>query len=448
MRERKPEEQDQWKKGKVQGKKEMESAAGDGADKSPEEGERESFLFLQETIKPKALTRDQVFMQVLKMAVYGLIIGMSACCGFYALKPWAERAFQEETQEVTIPEDEEEIEPEPEPEEEEPEPVIPELTADSYKEIMQSMYVIAKDADRSIAYIRAAGGEGLLDEKGARGGITGLIVADNGQKLLIFGDNSVCKDAEQWIAVFSDGSRHPAVLVKQDGNRGLAVFGVEKASIEENTWAAIQIAELGNSNISVRGDVVIAVGGMFGYENGAGYGIISSKDHSTYYADGQCSVIATDIAAVPGGTGVLFNQKGQVVGLMKSGLLGEADAGLSNALAISDMKPAMQLLLNEDSIPYVGISGTTVTDELSKEQGMPKGLYVTNVQADSPAMKAGIQNGDVIQEVKGQKVTGTASYEKAVLECKAGDSVKIKGRRLGNTGYVGVDFTVSTGSME
>lgn len=447
MRERKPEEQEQWKKGYVQGKKEERSAVGDGAAGSREEGDWESCSFLQETIKPKPPTREQIFMQVVKMVMYGLIIGMSACCGFYALKPWAQRAFQEETQEVTLPEDEEEIVPEPEQEEEEPEPVVPVLTADSYKEIMQSMYAIAKDADKSIAYIRTAGEGDLLDEQRAHGGITGLIVADNGQKLLIFGDNSVCKDAEQWVAVFSDGSRHPAVLVKQDGNRGLAVFGVEKASIEENTWAAIQIAQLGNSNISARGDVVVALGGMFGYENGVGYGVISSKDHSAFYADGQCSVIATDIAAVSGGTGVLFNQKGEAVGLLKSGLLGE-DSGLANALAISDMKPVMQLLLNEDSIPYVGISGTTVTDELSEEQGMPKGLYVTNVQTDSPAMKAGIQNGDVIQEVKGQKVTGTASYEKAVLECRAGDSVRIKGRRLGSTGYVSVDFTVSAGSME
>ena len=116
MRERKPKEQEPWKKGYVQGKNETRSAAGDEADGSHEEGERESFSFLQETIKPKPPTRDQVLMQVLKMAVYGLIIGMSACCGFYALKPWAQRAFQEETQEVTLPEDEEEVEPEPEPE--------------------------------------------------------------------------------------------------------------------------------------------------------------------------------------------------------------------------------------------------------------------------------------------------------------------------------------------
>lgn len=449
MRERKPEEQEQLMKGYVQGKG-TKSAVGEEADDSPEDEGRESFLFLQETIKPKALTREQIFMQVVKMAVYGLIIGLSACCGFYALKPWAEHAFREETQEVTLPEEEEEEVPEPvkEEEEPEPEPVVPDLTADSYKEIMQSMYAIAKEADKSIVYIRKAGEDSPLDEHGIHGGITGVIVADNGQTLLIFGDNSVCQDADQWVAVFSDGSRYSATLLKQDGNRGLAVFGVEKASIAENTWTTIQIAELGNSNISVRGDVVIALGGMFGYENGIGYGVITSKDYSTYYGDGQCGVIATDIASVSGGTGVLFNQKGQVLGLLKGGLLGETDTGLADALAISDMKQVMELLLNGDSIPYIGVSGTTVTDELFEEQGIPKGLYVTNVQTDSPAMKAGIQNGDVIQEVKGSKVTGTASYEKAVLECRAGENVKIKGRRLGNGGYVSVDFTVSAGSME
>ncbi len=446
MRERKPEDKEQLMKGYVQGKK---SAAENGAEGGSEDGERESFSFLQETIKPKALTREQIFMQTVKMAVYGLIIGMSACCGFYAMQPWVEHAFQEETQEVTLPEEEEEEEPEPVKEEETPEPVVPDLTVDSYKEIMQSMYAIAKEADKSIAYIRKAGADSPQDEEhGAYGGITGVIVADNGHNLLIFGDNSICKDSEQWAVVFSDGSRYPAALIKQDGNRGLAVFGVEKASIEENTWSAIQIAELGNSNISVRGDIVIAMGGMFGYENGIGYGVISSTDYSTYYGDGQCGVIATDIAAAPEGTGILFNQKGQVLGLLKGGLFGNSDTGLANALAISDMKSAMELLLNGDSIPYVGVSGTTVTDELFEEQGIPKGLYVTSVQADSPAMKAGIQNGDVIQEVKGLKVTGTTSYEKAVLECKAGDTVRIKGRRLGNGGYVSVDFTVSAGSME
>ena len=87
--------------------------------KSQDEGtQRESFSFLQETIKPKPVTGGQIALQLSKMAVYGLIIGAAACCGFYALRPWAQETFHEEAQEVTLPKDEEE-EPEPVQEEEE-----------------------------------------------------------------------------------------------------------------------------------------------------------------------------------------------------------------------------------------------------------------------------------------------------------------------------------------
>lgn len=436
MRERKPEEQK-------------------GLDEyTQEEEERESFSFLQETIKPKPVTRGQIVLQIVKMAVYGLIIGVAACCAFYALQPWAKETFHEEVREVTLPADEEEeAEPPAEEQEEEavepePEVIIPELTADSYKEIMQSMYVIAKEAEKCVVSVRASGKEDEQNGTGTYSGAAGLVAADNGQELLVFVDNSICKGAEQWNIIFPDHTQHQARLVKQDGNRGLAVFGVDRASIEDNTWNSVQVADLGNSNISARGDLVIALGQMFGYENGLGYGIISSKEWSYEYADGRCGVITTDIAAASGGSGVLFNQKGQVIGLVKSGILGEAVSASANALAVSDMKQVMEMLLNGDTVPYTGIFGTSVTDELSKEQKMPKGLYVTNVQVDSPAMKAGIQNGDVILQVGEDSVTGNVSYEKAVLGCKSGETVKVKGQRLGNGGYVDVEFTVTMGSME
>ena len=118
MRERKPEDKEQLMKGYVQGKK---SAAENGAEGGSEDGERESFSFLQETIKPKPVTGGQIALQLVKVAVYGLIIGVTACCGFYALRPWAEETFHEEAQEVTLPGDEEE-EPELTEKEEEPEP--------------------------------------------------------------------------------------------------------------------------------------------------------------------------------------------------------------------------------------------------------------------------------------------------------------------------------------
>ena len=106
------------------------------------------------------------------------------------------------------------------------------------------------------------------------------------------------------------------------------------------------------------------------------------------------------------------------------------------------------MLVNGESVPYIGISGTAVTDEIAQQQSMPSGMYVVQVDADSPAMAAGIQSGDVIQEISGTEVMNTSTYEKAVLECKTGENVKLKGSRLGADGYVDIEFTVTVGSQE
>ena len=75
-------------------------------------------------------------------------------------------------------------------------------------------------------------------------------------------------------------------------------------------------------------------------------------------------------------------------------------------------------------------------------------LFRSQVQADSPAMAAGIQNGDILQEIAGSDIVGIASYERTVLDCKPGDNIKIKGQRRGANGYVDIDFTVTARSQE
>lgn len=409
--------------------------------------QEEAFSFLQETIKPKEVRKEEIFAQLVKMALYGLIVGCFACCGFYALRPWAQRTFQEEAQEVTIPEDEEEDLEAEEPEEE-AEPIVPVLTLDNYKEIMQSMYGIVKEAERCVVSVQAFHGEDWMDETGGYSAATGVIAADNGRELLILTDHTICEGNDQWIVTFSDKSQYQAGLYAFDHNRGLAVFGIERETISANTWKNIQVADLGNSNIIARGDIVIALGGMFGYEHGMGYGIVSSKEYSMNYADGQCSVITTDIAATSDGNGILFNQNGQVIGLIRGNIWADTESASANALAISDLKRVLEVLLNGESVPFAGIYGITVTEEIAKEREIPRGLYVTNVMADSPAMKAGIQNGDVITQVGTEKVTGLVSYEQAILECRTGAGVRIKGQRRGAGDYVEVDYHVTLESME
>ena len=68
-----------------------------------------------------------------------------------------------------------------------------------------------------------------------------------------------------------------------------------------------------------------------------------------------------------------------------------------------DIKDIIEKLSNDETIPYIGIQGIDVTEEIAN-QGIPEGVYVKEVDAESPAMAAGIQAGDIITSIGGEEV--------------------------------------------
>ena len=60
-------------------------------------------------------------------------------------------------------------------------------------------------------------------------------------------------------------------------------FRVSREEITSDTWTAIKVADLGNSNLVKSGDVVIMPGNTFGYADGTGYGIISSNSYKEVF---------------------------------------------------------------------------------------------------------------------------------------------------------------------
>lgn len=417
---------------------------------SQEEGfEEKKYSFLQETIKSKPMSREQVVKQIIRIALYGVILGVFACLGFFALRPWAQSWFRGDPETVTIPEDEEPAEEQEDVQAAEEE-TVPILTAESYEEMLASMNERAAEAGKCVVSVEAVTDEDDWNAQmtGVGNGSSGVITADNGQELLILADNSVCEGAAEWTVTFQDGKSCGAALKKQDKNTGLAMFSIPRTSISESTWSNIKVAALGNSNLVVQGDAVMALGNMFGYPDGMGYGLISSTDYKEAFFDGGCDVLATDIPVSSDGTGFLFNMEGEVIGLISGSVWDDSGNNTANACAISDLKSVIELMANGQSVPYIGIYGTTVTTELKENQGMPAGIYVVDVDPDSPAMAAGIQSGDIICRVSDTDVSSIVTYREAVLETRAGTDVRIRGQRLGAGGYVDVDFTVTVGSKE
>lgn len=417
-------------------------------DRAGEDQKSEKYSFLQETIKPEPLSRERLFRQSARLALYGVILGIFACLGFFTLKPWAEQVFQGNPETVTIPEDEEPSEEEQEAEEEKTQETEQKLDALSYEEMLQSIYTLAGEAKKSVATVSRTSSEeeDWADETtGIEDSVTGIITADNGQELLIFAADSVCSGTKSWTVTFADSSRYAATLKMRDRNRSLAVFSIPRADISSATWSSVEVAVLGNSNLVQQGEPVIALGNTFSYADGIGYGIISSTDYKETFYDGECDILATDISAATDGSGVLFNMQGEVVGLVMPSIWEDKESNTANAYSISDLKSVIELMANGEKVPYIGVYATTVTSRLKEEQGMPEGIYVIDVDPDSPAMAAGIQSGDIICEINGEEVSSLVTYQRAALETRTDQEIEIRGMRLGADGYVDVNYTVTVG---
>lgn len=416
-------------------------------EEAPEQ--KEEYSFLQETIKQEPVTRKMIAGHLGRFAVYGAIFGVMACISFFALKPWAEDLFRKDTGKVTIPKDEE-AKTEEEQEEEEPKEVLPEFTVDSMEQMQSALYDVVREAGHSIVEIKGIhGDEGWIRENfDTVNSVSGVVIADTGAELLILADDSIVEKSESFTVTFEENNTYDIKLQKQDRNLGIAIFTISKSSLKSGTVNYVRPIILGNSYLTQRGDVVMALGKPFGYSGGYGCGVVSSIKKVISPADGDYGLILTDIPGNENGTGILINTSGEMVGLIQHQITSGEHVAVTNALAISDLKPTIELMSNNQSVPYIGIYGTDVTEQIEKSQGIPRGIYVRNVEAESPAMAAGIQSGDVITSVGRRKISTLDAYQNAVLEYKTGEEVTLHGQRKGNDGYVEIDFKVTIGSNE
>ena len=181
---------------------------------------KESFAFLEETIKPKKISRQQGMKQLIRIAICGLVLGGFACLGFFALRPLAQKLFPEKTQVVTIQEDDQSGEDSAEGDDTTEQNDAQNQQEISYVQMMSKAYEKALTAKKSVVSVtKGAEQENWNAEAtGIDESVSGVIVADNGQEILILSYASICEDAKEWCVTFSDKSEYKASLKKKDKN--------------------------------------------------------------------------------------------------------------------------------------------------------------------------------------------------------------------------------------
>lgn len=428
--------------------------------------------FIKEKIKDKPVNKKQLLQKGMATIGYAILFGFVSCLVFCALRPEIETWFTpKEDQWVGIPKDtlsdeenaadtcadseQEAADTNQKPKKEDKKQTVyitekKDMTLDDYQVLQNELYQIGNKVNKAVVTVTGVNeGVDIFDSPyEATGQASGLIIAHNKKELLILTEYQVIKDVKLIRVTFINNDTLNAVLKKYDGNTGIAVLSVPVEKIAKETRNQIETAVLGNSLNLRQGKLVVALGSPLGTNFSILTGNITSVTNTITTEDRNYTVFTTNIVANAKGNGVLVNTDGEVIGLFLKSSNIQKEQNTLTAVSISELKDIIELLSNGVSIPYIGIKGSTVTDAISKEYDIPKGVYVKEAVVDSPAMTAGLQTGDVIVAVNKEEVLSMDDYQQILLRLQKGDEVKITANRQNAQGYKKFTCTVEVGVLK
>lgn len=419
-----------------------------------EKESQEEYSFMKEKIKERPFYKNHRFRRAAETIGFGLLFGVAACGAFYLSAPTVESWLNRKAAEpITIPKDdpEEELQIEQQPLVVTEVTEVTELEISDYKRLYQKMYQVAQEAEKSLATVTFlhSGVDWFNQTYENAGQSSGLVVGNNGVELLILLNDTRIQGADSLQVTFSDGSQAEGALKKQDNNTGLSIVGVSLSALSEETQEQVQVAALGSSVALHEGEAVIAIGSPVGYTDSLMYGMLTFPDGSAHAVDGDYQMLVTDMPASENSSGVLVNLDGRVIGVLDRTYGESISENMLTAYGISDIKAIIEHLSNNQDLVYLGVKGADITETIGEEQKLPVGVYVTEVCLESPAMKAGIQKGDVLVEVNGQEIKNQNQLQDELLKFTEGQRVEVKVmRQQGASAYQEIELEAELSVLE
>lgn len=255
---------------------------------------------------------------------------------------------------------------------------------------------------------------------------SGVIVSPDGY---IITNNHVIAHASEITVLLPDKRTFKGKVMGADPQTDIAVVKVDGKDLPT--------APLGDSSALHVGDTVMAFGNPFNLNFTMTRGIVSAVGRSGLGIERYEDFIQTDTAINPGNSGgALVNVRGQVVGINTAilpggqGPQGEgAFIGIGFAIPSNMAKRVMESLVKTGKVArgYMGIRPEALTPELARQFKVSdtSGVLVSQVELDSPAEKAGLKAGDVIQTYNGKKVDSVNQFRFAVADSGPGTEVAL-----------------------
>lgn len=264
---------------------------------------------------------------------------------------------------------------------------------------------------------------------------SGFIIDSNGR---ILTNAHVVDGADTVTVLLKDGRRLNGKVMGEDPLTDVAVI-----QIDANNLPTVPI---GNSENLQPGEAVVAIGNPLGLDYTVTSGIVSATGRSSSdigASDKRVDYIQTDAAINPGNSGgPLLNARGEVIGMNTAIIRGAQ--GLGFAIPMNTVQRISQELIAKGRVdhPFLGVQMVTLTPEikerLNSELRSPNisadnGVLLIRIVPRSPAARAGLRAGDVIQSINNQPVNKNDEVQKVVEKSKVGVPLQMKVERNGRT---------------
>jgi Do/DeqQ family serine protease len=275
---------------------------------------------------------------------------------------------------------------------------------------------------------------------------SGVIITDDGY---VVTNNHVIKDADEVEVTLHDNRNYKATVVGTDPATDIALL-----KIDENELKPIA---LGNSDQTEVGEWVLAVGNPYNLTSTVTAGIISAKGRNIHINKNESAVesfLQTDAAVNPGNSGgALVNMNGELVGI-NTAIASPTGAYSGYSFAVpSNLVEKVVSDLKEYGIVQRGFLGVMIRDvnaDLAdqKDLDVNEGVYVDSLMENSSAAEAGLEKGDVIIEIDGNKVETSPELQQIVAMHRPGDNVIISVDRDGKRKDIEVMLKNREGNTE